>query len=310
MNENLNLVEILKYVPFRTMLWSPVFGDCEFITIDLTDIIYPIKCQITTKDRRTTYVGFTKDGRIDIQYENGGCVLFPSEENMDWSTFRITKEHKCFEPFHKNMDKAINSNGFDYVDLGLPSGTLWATMNVGASKPSDYGLFFQWGDTSGYTADQVGTGDGKKAFSWADYKWNPSGDGKTFTRYAATDSILELKDDAAHVNMGGSWHMPSPTQISELLNTAYTTNKWTTQDGVNGRLFTSKKAPSKSIFIPAAGSAWDGSVYGRGGNGGVWSSMLSSSSVNSGQNLNFRSDYAYLFSNYRSSGFSVRGVIG
>ena len=53
-------------------------------------------------------------------------------------------------------------NGYDYVDLGLPSGTLWATMNVGASKPSDAGLYFQWGDTQGYTADQVGTGDGKK----------------------------------------------------------------------------------------------------------------------------------------------------
>lgn len=306
MNENLNLVEILKYVPCGTMLWSPVFGDCEFITIDLTNIIYPIKCQITTKDRRTTYVGFTKGGRLDIQYENGGCVLFPSEENMDWSTFRITKKDKCFEPFHKNMDKTINSNGFDYVDLGLPSGTKWATCNVGASKPSDVGLYFQWGDTQGYTSDQVGK---DKQFTWNDYKFSINGSSSNFSKYNTAGEALDLEDDAAHTNMGGSWHMPTPEQCQELIDN--TTSEWTTQDGVNGRLFTSKKDSSKSIFIPAAGLAWDGSVCIRGDDGSVWSSMLSANFVRSGQNLDFYSDDASLFSKYyRSNGFSVRGVIG
>ena len=102
------------------------------------------------------------------------------------------------------MDKEINNNGYDYVDLGLPSGTLWATCNVGADKPTDFGLYFQWGDTSGYTADQVGK---DKQFNWSDYKWNPSGDGKTFTKYNTTGATLELTDDAAHVHMGGSWHI-------------------------------------------------------------------------------------------------------
>ena len=69
------------------------------------------------------------------------------------------------------------NNGFDYIDLGLPSGTLWAACNVGASKPSDAGLYFQWGDTKGYTKEQVGTGNGQKKFFWTDYKWNPNGDG-------------------------------------------------------------------------------------------------------------------------------------
>ena len=248
MNKNLNIVEKLKDAPHGTKLWSPVFGDCTFINIDLTDVIYPIKCQITTKDRRTTYVGFTKDGRLDIQYENGGCVLFPSEENMDWSTFRITKEHKY-----------LNSNGFDYVDLNLPSGTKWATMNVGASKPSDYGLYFQWGD------------------------------------------------DAANIHMGGDWHMPTPDQIRELINE--TDNTWTTQDGVNGRLFTSKNN-GKSIFIPAAGYARNGSLYDVGDSGSVWSSMLSAGNGNYGQSLVFNSGNVYLGSlncNFRRS---VRGVIG
>ena len=69
------------------------------------------------------------------------------------------------------MNKEINSNGFGFVDLDLPSGTLWATSNVGASKPSDIGLYFQWGDVQGCTAEQVGANEGKKAFTCDDYKW-------------------------------------------------------------------------------------------------------------------------------------------
>ena len=198
-------------------------------------------------------------------------------------------------------------NGYDYVDLGLPSGTKWATMNVGASKASDAGLYFQWGDTSGYTADQVGTGDGQKKFAldYSDYKWNAS---EGFSKYNTTGAALELEDDAAHVNMGGSWHMPTPDQFQELIDN--TTNDWTTQDGVNGRLFISKTDPSKSIFIPAAGNAWDGSVDGSGNVGVVWSSMLSSSNVDRGQGLYFDSGYAGLSDGSRFGGLSVRGVVG
>ena len=205
------------------------------------------------------------------------------------------------------MEKNINNNGFEYVDLGLPSGTKWATMNVGASKPSDAGLYFQWGDTVGYTAEQVGTGDGQKKFDsdWNDYKWGKS---PNFTKYTTTGATLELEDDAAHVHMGGSWHMPTPDQIQELLNN--TTNTWETQDGVNGRLFTSKKDGTKSIFIPAAGYAGGGSVQSSGGRGNVWSSMLSPGNVEYGQSLYFGSDNVYLSYNRRCDGFSVRGVVG
>ena len=204
------------------------------------------------------------------------------------------------------MDNKINNNGHHYVDLGLPSGTLWATMNVGASKPSDCGLYFQWGDTQGYTAEQVGAGDGKKKFAsdWSDYKW---GVYPNFTKYTAAGVTLELEDDAAHANMGGDWHMPTPTQIKELI--VNTTSAWTTQDGVNGRLFTSKKDGTKSIFIPAAGDAWDGSVQYSGEDGDVWSSMLDIDDVYSGQYLNFDSGYVGLDSYGRYNGLSVRGVI-
>ena len=108
--------------------------------------------------------------------------------------------------------------------------------------------------------------------------------------------------------MGGDWHMPSSEQFQELLDE--TTNTWTTQDNVNGRLFTSKKYPSKFIFFPAAGYAWDGSLYYSGDNGYVWSSMLSSSYVFVGQGLYFDSDDASLDIDDRYYGRSVRGVVG
>ena len=183
-------------------------------------------------------------------------------------------------------------------------------MNVGASKPSDAGLYFQWGDTVGYTADQVGTGDGQKKFGWADYKWSIDGSSSNFSKYKTEGVTLDLEDDAANHYMGGSWHMPTPEQIKEL--TANTTSTWTTSDdGVDGRLFTSKSDTSKSIFIPAAGCAQDGSIHNGGGSGYVWSSMLSAGSVGYGQVLYFLSGGAGLNGiGSRYGGFSVRGVLG
>ena len=199
----------------------------------------------------------------------------------------------------------MNNNGYEYVDLGLPSGTLWASQNVGASKPSDFGLYFQWGDTVGYAKDQIGK---DKQFSWADYKFSIDGSSSNFSKYTTIGATLELADDAANANMGGSWHMPTPEQIRELLDN--TTSIWTTQNGVNGYNFTSKTVPSKSIFIPAAGNAWDGSVSYSGDDGCVWSSMLSTCNVDCGQYLFFFSGNAYLLNYDRYYGFSVRGVIG
>ena len=212
------------------------------------------------------------------------------------------------------MNNKINNNGYDYVDLGLSSGTLWATCNVGADKPTDYGKYFQWGDTIGYTKAQVGFSKGQKVFAidWSDYKWYESGTmhNPNFSKYITEDAKLELEDDAAHANMGGDWHMPTPTQIQELINTANTTSTWTTQDGVYGRLFTSKTDNSKSIFFPAAGDAWDGSVQSSGGFGFVWSSMLFTDDVIYGQNLGFDAGGVGLDYCSRYGGISVRGVVG
>ena len=219
-------------------------------------------------------------------------------------------------------ETVIDNNGHEYVDLGLPSGTLWATMNVGAASETGTGLYFQWGDISGYTADtqgytasQVGSGDGKKAFAWADYKWSDNGSSSKFTKYNATDgkTVLDLEDDAARSNLGGQWHMPTKEQCYELLNTTYVTNAWVTdyQDsGINGLLFTSV-SNGNTLFIPAAGACYGGSVNNVGYSGFAWASPLSSFRVSSAQYFTFISDGGYvdLDGLNRCYGFSVRGVI-
>lgn len=204
-------------------------------------------------------------------------------------------------------------NGHKYVDLGLPSGTLWAMMNVGASKPSDSGLYFQWGDTKGYTKEQVGDGEGKKAFTWEDYKWYLSGTYKEgnlkFKKYTTPGAKLDFEDDAANANMGGDWHMPTPEQFKELIDN--TTNERIEQDGIEGMTFTSKKDSSKSIFIPSSGSVWVGNTHISGHYGFVFSNMLNTSEVHRGQYFCFTPKEVYVCSgDGRCIGLPVRGVIG
>lgn len=209
----------------------------------------------------------------------------------------------------------VNNNGYNYVDLGLSSGTLWATCNVGANKPSDFGLYFQWGDTQGYSKDQLGFGEGQKEFIWSSYKFRVKGDlnERAYTKYTTKGEMLEIEDDAAHFHLGGDWHMPTPEQIRELISE--TTSTWVRHlIGTNGILFTSKKDTSKSIFIPDASAVWcdfvfNSQIYGN-GNGNIWSSMLSTDDVNDGQRLLFCASYVGLGNNIRYEGLPVRGVIG
>ena len=204
------------------------------------------------------------------------------------------------------IEDIVNNNGFEYVDLGLPSRTLWAMMNIGASKPSDPGLYFQWGDTKGYTADQIEYKNGKdKQFTWKDYKWNPSGDEKTYTKYTNPGDKLKSEDDAAHINIGEDWHIPTPEQIQELF--ANTISSWETLDGMNGRLFISKKN-AKSIFIPASGIAWFRTVELIGNIGSVWSSMLDTNNTRKAFLLDFGTAGICLSYGDRADGHSIRGV--
>lgn len=169
----------------------------------------------------------------------------------------------------------------EYVDLGLPSGTLWATCNVGADDPEDYGDYFAWGETQP-----------KGDYSWSSYKWMTEGqanwqyinkytfednqktgcwyDGDTFIG----DGKKELlpADDAATANWGSNWQTPSIEQCEELMNEAYTTATWTTQNGVAGMKITGKNG--NSIFLPAGGSMNGTSLVNDGNNAQYWSRSL------------------------------------
>ena len=200
-------------------------------------------------------------------------------------------------------------NGYEYVDLGLS--VKWAKWNVGANSESDSGLYFQWGDTQGYTAEQVGSGEGQKYFGWTDYKYSNNG-GSTaaaMTKYNSTDgkTVLEASDDAATAAWGSGWRMPTDAEFNELKeNTNY---EWTTINGVNGGKFTSKTDGTKYVFFPAAGYCNDGTHDDAGSYSYIWSSTLNSSNVINGMYINFSSGGRDMDYVNRCLGFSVRGVL-
>ena len=204
--------------------------------------------------------------------------------------------------------------GHEYVEIG---GLKWATMNIGASKPSDYGLYFQWGDTQGYTAEQVGSGEGQKYFGGADYKYgngtvSPGATG--MTKYNETDgkTVLEAVDDAAVANWGGSWRMPTRAEFKALgaaVNTAWTVDYQ--GSGVAGLVCTDKTDSSKTLFFPAAGYGNNGRVGTVGGSGKYWYSSLRTDKRQYAHSSVFDINYASWDSSYyRYHGYSVRPVVG
>ena len=192
----------------------------------------------------------------------------------------------------------------DYtVDLGLPSGTLWATYNVGATSPEDYGDYFAWGETQP-----------KDFYNWNTYQYC-NGSNSTLTKYCSnsscgyngfTDNLTTLlpEDDAATANWGTGWRMPTQAEWQELLDN--TTQTWTTQNGVNGRLFTA--ANGNSLFLPAAGYRSNSSLNYASSRGYYWSSSLFSDNPNGAWHFWFVSDGYYMSYDSRGSGRSVRPV--
>lgn len=200
--------------------------------------------------------------------------------------------------------------GHEYVNLGLPSGTLWATCNVGADNPEVYGDFFAWGET-----------EPKETYNWSTYKYSLD-DQYHLTKYCCTSyygnngftdnlSTLLEEDDAAAVNWGEGWCMPTEEQWRELMEN--TTSNYATLNGVNGHLFTASNG--KKLFLPAAGAQYS--------NGNEWEGQVgyySSSSVKTDASCHawhFYFVYPYIYyippymtidHNARYAGLSVRPV--
>ena len=189
-------------------------------------------------------------------------------------------------------------NGHEFVDLGLPSGTKWATCNVGATKPEEYGDYFAWGET-----------ESKDNYDSSTYKWTenfcikyciPSSYGNVDYKYT-----LELSDDAAHVNWGGDWRMPTSAEIRELC----TECTWTRsiKNDVNGYFVTGPNG--NSIFLPAAGYRVYSDLRDAGSFGKYWTSSVAYSYDFYAEGLLFSNYIDKFYDGMRSYGLSVRPVL-
>lgn len=173
---------------------------------------------------------------------------------------------------------------YEYVDLGLPSGRLWATCNIGADKPTDSGDYFAWGATEPYNLDDCNTDNYKKTD-------------------AASITEIDDEHDAATVLWGKEWRMPTLTDFAELIE--HTEFEFVENDELNYAVYTSKINGKKLIF-PAAGYVDGSTLYSRGSHGYYWSRTRVSSAY--AWRLLVYSGGQYMYDNYRFDGFSVRPV--
>lgn len=161
-----------------------------------------------------------------------------------------------------------------YVDLGLPSGIMWASCNLGAARPEGYGYYYAWGETTGYNSSTT------RNFNWGPYKLC-NGSNVTLecyctdSRYGSYDNVttLKLADDAAHVALGDKWRMPTDAEFTELTNNCNLTHE--TLNGVDGRRFTSR-INGNSIFLPLGGCLENAEYKNAGAFGNYWTSSLHS----------------------------------
>jgi hypothetical protein len=209
---------------------------------------------------------------------NKNCLIMDTNHEMNYYNYgkSLSAEGIVKSWLLNKKGEGEGEDNHEYVDLGLPSGTLWATTNIQDANGNE--LYFAWGETQGYTSGQVGT---DKYFAWAgdnaDYKYGTYDEmlvNLGMAKYNIMDrkTELESEDDAATANWGSDWRMPTQEQFDELAeNTAMA---WTQVDGVSGVLFTSRDNTNK-LFFPAFGYAANGEIKDVGEYGGWWSVSLS-----------------------------------
>ena len=195
--------------------------------------------------------------------------------------------------------------GHGFVDLGLPSGTLWATCNIGASTPEEYGGYYAWGETIE-----------KETYNWGSYEWcsgsSCSSTNKTLTKYCAENgygtvdnkTVLELDDDAAHALWGGNWRIPTDIELQELIDNC----TWTIVTVVGGSKilgYTITGTNGNTIYLPAAGDDENA-----GGYGFYWSASLRTGGKSTNANsLEFGNNLIEITGGLRYNGYSIRPVV-
>ena len=301
--------------------------DCDFIGWFIDDAETPVgtdaEYTFVVEENITLTAKFSKRPIVTVRSAGNGSVSFKDSADTsvavlpgrDIAVVAIPDEDSYFIGWFVGDDEAPVSTDAEYIftiaeditltakfetfaeaiDLGLPSGTKWANINIGASAPEEYGGYYAWGET-----------EEKEFYSLDTYKFANLYHGYyTITKYTDNKTVLDPEDDVAHVKWGGSWRMPTETEQDELRNNCTWT--WTTQNGVNGYKVTGPNG--NSIFLPAAGYRDGTEVYYRGNYGYYWSSLLYS---------DYDSLYAYYLNvysgnfdwylNYRYYGLSVRPV--
>ena len=245
----------------------------------------------TYSDAHKTLGSSMTDYTININYIDPGTTYYYrtyvkllGEVYYDPNVYSITTLGT------KPQNKVIN--GHKFVDLGLPSGLLWAETNVGAFAPYADGDYYAWGET-----------ETKSSYSWDTYKW-----GSSTTKYNSSDgkTTLEASDDVATVKWGKECRMPSPAEFQELYNKCDWTWK-SSYNGASGYLVTGPN--NQTIFLPASGGCFNGDLGNHGFSGYYWSSSLYAGSTNYAYNLYFRSGFiGPSYNGNRCNGRSVRPV--
>ena len=291
----------------KTITEEITLGELEKKTVTLSSPI-PILGSLRVESDPMGATVFIDGKRMDdtpcVLDESVGLLIGSHEVKLSKEGYALYTASVTLKEDEETILSGIcleQASDHEYVDLGLPSGTLWATCNVGASKPEDYGDYFAWGETTP-----------KSDYRWNTYKWCNGKYDKltkynTKSRYGAVDNkkVLEMPDDAALQNWGGSWRMPTDSEWSELRYKC--TWSWTSQGGRNGYKVTSK-SNGNSIFLPAAGYRDDAYLGNEDSYGYYWSSSLRVGDPNLAWFLFFNSGNVDSYGDGRCYGHSVRPV--
>ena len=224
------------------------------------------------------------------------------EAYADFQEITITENLTLYAQW--SLGVTASANGHDYVDLGLPSGTKWATCNVGADSPVAYGDYFAWGEITP-----------KETYDWSNYLWC-NGEESTITKYSDnpnegyngfTDNLRTLlpEDDAATTNWDANWRTPTYNEMSELRTKSTVT--WTPQNGVNGCLFIGPNG--NSIFFPSAGNRYNDISGGAETYGSYWCSNITTGFPTGAKLLFFDSNCCLLDNGNRFCGQPVRAIL-
>ncbi len=236
-------------------------------------------------------------GQDDMFTDTNNCPIYVPAESVD--------SYKSAQYWNQYVDRIIPIGTPRAIDLGLPSGLKWASWNLGATAPEEYGDYYAWGET-----------EPKMNYDWSTYKWS-MGSWNALTKYCSdswygyngyTDSktVLDTEDDVAYKSLGGTWRMPTDAEFTELRENCTWERIW--MNGINGYNVTGPNG--NSIFLPTAGNRSDTRLIFAGSDGFYWSSSLSLDQPDGAWSVFIRSGGVYRGSNYlnRTCGFSIRPV--